>query len=702
MRGVQAAGSIRGDGEHVAVAMASARRSVANERSALARWISLGLATVFGALAPQSPALADEATRSTSVEDISALPLEQLLDLQIYSASRFAQKTSEAPSAARVITAAEIRAQGWRTLADALASLPGLFTSYDHTYTYLGARGFLRPGDYDSRFLLLVDGVRINDPVYDQAPVGTDFLVDMRLVERIEYAPGPGSSSFGSNAFFGVINVITRRGRDEPGAEATLETGSLGYRSAAAQYGWSDGGTRDVLLAASRARSDGATLYFPEFDTPETGNGVARGLDDLVVERALLKANIGDASIMLAHASQTKGDPTASFGQLFGDPRSRARDTRTIANFGYHAALADDLDASARVFAGRYEYFGTFVYAPPPGPLNYDTASALWFGASVQAVYTGWARHKLVVGFDAQRDTRRDLSNYDVDPYALYLDSRSTNTHLGPFIEDEFAIRDDLRLNAGLRYDYTSVGDSNTSPRLALIYAPTAGTTLKALFGRAYRAPNAYETSYIALSPGDPSGNANLDSERIRTSELVWSQHLGARTTLTTSVFRYNIRDLVSELVDPESGDIVFANRGRVTSDGFELALDHVWENGATARASYSFADVDDVATGQPFENAPRHLVKLGLTAPIAGTGLLAGVEGRYVSARLGATGSIDPYTVVDLTLTWPALREHLELSLSMRNVFGEHYSDPPGPSFVQNAIEQDGRTVLLEASYRF
>jgi iron complex outermembrane receptor protein len=665
-------------------------------RRAAARGTRLAIATLVAALAAPAGALAQDATGAGS--DITELPLETLLDVEIYSASRFAQKASASPSSARVITAAEIRAHGWRTLAQALASLPGLFTNYDRTYTVLGARGFLRPGDYDSRFLLLVDGVRVNDPVYDQAPIGTDFVVDMALVDRIEYVPGPGSATFGSNAFFGVINIVTRSGRDAPGAQAGVQAGSFGDVGAFAQYGVASG-DRDLLLSASREHTDGATLRFPEYDSPSTPNGIVRGLDEIDLDRFFVKANAGGFSFTLAHASQEKGDPTASYGQLFGDPRSGAHDARTLADFAYRFDAADDLAVTTRLLAGRYDYRGDYVYAPAPA-LNRDTANARWYGASVQGVYTGWARHTLVVGLDAQRDARRDLANYDIDPFVSYFDYRSTNTHLAPFVEDEFAIRDDLKLDAGLRYDHTTANGADTSPRLALVWTPTASATLKALVGRAFRAPNAYESAYTDMSS---TGNATLDSERIRTAEVVWSQRFGARTTLTTSVFRYDIEDLIDEVVTDDTSDLSFVNAGHVRDTGFEIALDHVWQNGAALRASYGYADVTDLANGDRwFENAPHHLFKVDFTAPLGRTGLLAGAEARYVSARLGETAPIDPYAVVDLTLTWPVTPQHLELALTLQNLFDERYGDPPGPSFLQNTIEQDGRTFLFRASYRF
>lgn len=150
--------------------------------------------TVTGAVLALAPARAAPAGQDDGA-NLADLPLEQLMQVQtVTSASRFAQAPADAPSSVSVLTSQDIREYGWRTLADALAALPGLYVSSDRNYSYLGARGFLRPGDYDSRFLLLVDGMRTNDNVYDQASIGTEGMIDMDLVERIEYVPGPGAA----------------------------------------------------------------------------------------------------------------------------------------------------------------------------------------------------------------------------------------------------------------------------------------------------------------------------------------------------------------------------------------------------------------------------------------------------------------------------------------------------------------------------
>jgi len=167
-------------------------------------------------------------THAHAQTDMADLPLEQLMQLQVTTASRYAQTALEAPATVSVVTADDIRLFGYRNLSEVLGSMRGLHVSYDRTYHYLGTRGFATPGDYNTRVLLLVNGVRFNDNLYDQATIGTDFPIDLDLVDRVEFVPGPGSAVYGANAFFGVINVITRDGRQLAGPQVSAEAGSHG------------------------------------------------------------------------------------------------------------------------------------------------------------------------------------------------------------------------------------------------------------------------------------------------------------------------------------------------------------------------------------------------------------------------------------------------------------------------------------------
>src|SRR5260370_20721835 len=132
----------------------------------------------------------------------------------VHGVSRFTKKTGGAPASISVVTAEEIQKHGYRPLAAGMRSVRGFFVINDRNYSYVGVRGFSRPGDYNARILFLLDGHRVNDNIFDGAYVGTEFPVDVDLIERIEIIRCPSSSVYGTAAFIAVCNVITKRGRD--------------------------------------------------------------------------------------------------------------------------------------------------------------------------------------------------------------------------------------------------------------------------------------------------------------------------------------------------------------------------------------------------------------------------------------------------------------------------------------------------------
>ena len=87
-----------------------------------------------------------------------------------------------------------------------------MYVTDDRNFSLVGTRGFAKPGDYNSRILLLVNGHRVNDNVFGQAEIGAEFGLDPAMFERVEIIRGPASSLYGDSAFFAVVNVITRTG----------------------------------------------------------------------------------------------------------------------------------------------------------------------------------------------------------------------------------------------------------------------------------------------------------------------------------------------------------------------------------------------------------------------------------------------------------------------------------------------------------
>ena len=173
-------------------------------------------------------ALADQANaQSSQLPDLSLTDLMKVHVERVFGASERLQQVTEAPASVTIVTAADIKRFGYRTVADILRSVRGFYVSNDRNYSYVGARGFAKAGDYSTRILLLVNGHRVNDNVYDQASVGSEFGLDVATIERVEVIRGPASSLYGTNAVFGVVNVITRTGQSLDGATLQLDAGTL-------------------------------------------------------------------------------------------------------------------------------------------------------------------------------------------------------------------------------------------------------------------------------------------------------------------------------------------------------------------------------------------------------------------------------------------------------------------------------------------
>ena len=665
--------------------------------------LSLIACSVLLLCAHTAAAAPDVDTDNGDIRTLTTVPLEELMQLRVVTtASMFAQPISDAPSSATVLTAADIRDFGWHTLADALASLPGLYVSNDRNYAYLGARGFLRPGDYNSRFLLLIDGMRVNDTVYDQALIGTEGLLDMDMVKRIEFVPGPGSAVYGSNALFGVINVITRDGSGLAGLQGAVGAGTQGERRARTTYGWHGQNGADVLVSASTMTRTGRDLYYAEFDTPETNGGMARHMDWDRAQNFLVKAGFGGFTLSASHVARTKGLPTASFGAAFGAP-NRTRDTQTSIGLTWNTRVAPGVALAAQLQSGQADYEGTGWYALDGGRpgVNVDGAHARWYGAGVNATFTHLPRQKIVVGAELGEDAHRDQYNYDAQPFVQRLDDRHAATRRALFAEDEISLPAGFLVNAGVRLDdHTGPDVRRFSPRVALVYKATPADTVKLIAGSAFRTPNAYEMYYALPGVDGMLANPRLQPERIGTHELVLEHVLAEGGHATLSLYRYAVDDLIGQQIDKATGMFVFRNMEHADARGLEAALDRGF-GAVRLRASYAW-QIARGTDGVPLIASPRHLAKANLSVPLGWRGGRLGAELLCSAKRLGDTGNAGGYCTTGLTLSALRLAPRTELSVSAYNAFDKRYADIGGPAFVQPTLAREGRTLSAKLDWRF
>lgn len=639
-------------------------------------------------------------------DSVASLSLDSLLATPISSAAKYAQNVRQVAGSVTIVTAADIRRFGYRTLVDVLQTMAGIYTSNPRSYESLGMRGFSRPTDYNDRILLLIDGHALYESMWGQAMLGDELAINLASVERIELIRGPASALYGTGAMFGIINIIPKRGTDIEGLRLHGEMGSLGRREVGFSAGGGTDGRHSFAVSGMYETTDGyRDLYFPEFDDPATNNGLARNLDWQRRGGLAVSGGLGAFSLQSRLTYRRRADPTASYGMIFDDARAQIVDRSAFVELGYAEDLSPAHRLSARAYYDDLDYEGLYPYPEPDG-LWTEAASHHIAGGEATLRWDLSARDRLTSGVEYR-------SNLKSEYFGPLLGERTTNVShpfavWSVYAQNDWQLKPNLALLAGIRHDESGLSGGATTPRLALIYDPRPGTTIKAMYGRAFRAPNITESEYKA-----PSVLGALRAETLDMLELIWMQRLGDRFMLTSSAYRYHVVNLIDAVPDTAGSQVglVYRNSDVANATGLELTLDGRPTRGASTYLSYSTQLAVDAAgadRGQGLTNSPRHLVKAGFATDITSRATGA-FELRYESARTTLTGtSTDPFLIGNLNFTFdvPFLHDragsNTELGLRVANVFNTRYAHPGGVEHLQSAIGQDGRTLILRLTMRF
>jgi iron complex outermembrane receptor protein len=656
----------------------------------------------------QQPATAPT---NAAVQQLKSLSLEELMEVKVdkvFGASKHEQKTTEAPSSVSIVTQDDIKKYGHRTLSDILRGVRGLYVNDDRGYNSIGVRGVNRPGDYGGRMLITVDGHRLNDPIFDSAFSGPEFPLDVDLIERVEVIRGPGSSLYGNNAFFGVINVITRKGRDVNGAELSSSAGSLDTYTGRVTYGNQFTNGVELLLSGTLYDSAGnRRLSYPEFAA--VNRGVAENMDGGWARSAFASLSWKGLSLEGGFVDRKKTWPAAPYSSdeartIFNDPRFFSIDERAFANLKFQHTFENEWEVMARAYYDHYRFDGLYPYdyfdTNQPVYLNKDLAQSEGVGFEAQVSKTLFEKHRVTAGAEVRADLELTQTNDDLDPPANYLNSHESARFFSFYAQDEFQMRRNLIVNAGVRYDHFSTFGDTVNPRAALIYHPGEATTFKFLYGQAFRAPNAYEKFYESptydLHPG-------LAPETIRSYEWVCEQRLGQHWNASASLFYNDIQNLIGLQKDLEDGKVFFDNMDSVQARGAEVEVAAHWASGLRGRASYTYTHTEDGTTGRRLSNSPEHLGQLGLSVPLWRDKIFGSVELQGMSSRRTVRGGgVNGFWMANATLFSRELIKGLELSVSIYNLFDQRYRDPVADDFTQDSIQQDGRSFRVKLTYRF
>ncbi|MDO9548056.1 MAG: TonB-dependent receptor [Candidatus Marinimicrobia bacterium] len=620
------------------------------------------------------------------------MTLDSLLNIQVSSALKYEQRVSEAPASISIITADDIQRYGYKTLCEVMMSVRGVYSRNDRNYEYLGIRGFSRPGDNDNRTLLLLNGQRLNENFYGSAFIGNDLGISLQSVERIEFVRGPASALYGTNAMFGVINIVTKKAQCVDGVNLEIETGSWGTQRMSAVIGKGTENGLGVLLSMQAGQSDGEDLYFPEFDSEDV-NGIAEGLD---WERFLNFHSVvtyKNWKMEGFFTNRLKGIPTAAWEMEFNNDAAQSLDRIGSLNLSYQQPIGYDKLLTALTYYNTYTYEGTYPYKDGDW---WDVNYCMWAGAEGQFRWDISTRNRLFTGVEYQQHFSASYKSWDED--TTYFDDSFPYTITSLYLQDDYQITEKLGLITGVRFDKHSETKSTLTPRLGIIYNASCASTFKLLYGSAFRTPNVYEARYE--DPDIAKGNPALKPEKITTGELVWEQKVSSVGFSVLSLYRYSMDNLIDQDIDPEDSLLQFINLSDIRAQGIEWGLRSNLKNGLSAYLNMNLQQSYDYETEEALSNTPEFILKAGVSFPLISK-IIVYSEGVYETGRLSLYGTdTGAFFLCNAGLNVRHIWNGLSLSLRVRNLFDSEVKLPGSYDHEQDLIVQPGRYIGISINY--
>jgi len=626
-------------------------------------------------------------TDNGSAKDLASYSLEDLLTMNVRTASKKEEKVTETPAVVTVITAAEIKDFGATTLLDVLQRAPSIQAVGSHLYpdNVMAMRGDL-VSHYDSHILVLINGRPFRDDITGGLNASIYQIFPVNIIDRIEIVRGPGSVLYGTDAFDGVINIITKRPTKNVEAEVTGGLGSFGADIARGTVGYKKGDL-DFLVNVNSFKDDGwdfnATTFFP--GTPNTTSSMKYYNHNI---SGSLFLHYKDFSFNFYNATLDQGNlgvnPAFQFGG--GDNGSWLDSYRDFADLGYSKKFAGDYTLNLNV---TYNYctFMTYTKRSPSGEGAYDLLGEASFQGPIMQ------NMNFIVGGTATNMRRVLVESPKIPDFNF--------TNYSGYTQLDYTPVDKLKLVGGVQYNKIQDIDGVAVPRFAGVYQLSDKTGLKVSYDQAFRAPWPMET--IVYFPGVIVGNPKLTPEKVQTTDAQFFYNT-AKSQSALTVFDNNYNDLIMRVPHPTIPNTSsYANVGTMDIQGIELEtkvsiLPDLYVEGS---GTYQSEKDDKVLT-------PNYMVKAGVSYHTR-IGLNMSVFDNYFGAPKSNGGLVlNPAATavslvsVNLNYTIPSVKA-LEFNLFIQNALDQEYDYPEfSKDWINTLPLEPGRAIYGTVTYKY
>jgi iron complex outermembrane receptor protein len=566
--------------------------------------------------------------------------------------------------------------------------------------------------------LVLVDGQRMSNAFTSGAAFVTP-LISMENVKRVEVIRGPGSALYGSNAFLGMVNIITDKSLNNVEAAA----GSFDGGRAHVNYSYS-GDELEAALFVKYFQDDGEE-YKNVYDT--INQRLADTRDPRKGFDLYLSGEYKGLAFNLSHIRR-QNEQFYEVGYFSNSFNKHTREN-TYANLSYSWHWLERVDSVLRI--GCLHSLVEFqTVLMPAGALAHISAPAgsepFFVKTPVEELEPVMKLHNTVhiadsqdlqFGMEYRRPEVTDVTtsnNYDmrdlsngVFPVRYYGELRRTTpigkerarSVLGLYAQYQFSPWESLTATAGVRYDYYDDVGSTTNPRLALVYRPLEKTALKLLYGEAFRAPTFAETD--AMNNPAAKGNPNLKPEKVKTYEFIWVQQF-ERANFALSYFEAQMTDNVLVVLTDSPFDNL-ANVGKEVSRGFEFEIGVEPADNLLVRGTYTHFIENPENSFQVSDNMASLIVNYRLDKwnfNLSGN-WQDDKQFEYESANGVEMRDLDSFITVNAKLQYEVVFG-ATLFVQADNLFDKDYYTPPLETDNPLGVPTRGRRFMVGMNWKF